>query len=229
MKRARQKLNNLIALSIALLLTGPLTAAEQGSLSSDSSRSDRKKGITQYIGNVKYNEPNLKLTANELRELTKEQRELIASGIPVTVTQTNSKGIQTTQALTVRYYPKYDKILAKDQVLLDIKSKNGQSILVKADDMEIIKTSNSEFRFVASGAPIQLTLQKPGSETVEAYAGSMAFDSASGQVELNKDVKFERQQELVKAEKFLYNVKTEVWEVPAIKNKRVEVIKRKST
>ena len=80
----------------------------------------------------------------------------------------------------------------------------------------------------ATGSPLEFYYKQNDAEAIHAQAGHIEFNSEKGQVVLKEAVQFNLASDTVKAEKILYNIKTDVWEIPKIENKRIEIIKRKS-
>ncbi|WP_144391465.1 LptA/OstA family protein [Pleionea sediminis] len=214
--------------SVFVFADETLKQCSQSKLTADSLSGSRVDGVIVHRGNVNYCDPNAAFSADNLTlRRQKDNVEMHAEGTPVKMNQTSTEFKLNVNASSVNYEPQKLQFSFFDNVKLNLESTaqnfsvSGRQLQYQFQKDEKLKPASMR----ASGTPLKLELNNQ-TEKLSAEAKHLNFDYQSNSLTLEGDVRFLQAGDLIKAEKLIYNTKDKSWEVPSIKNKRIEIIKK---
>jgi len=189
----------------------------------------RPQGLMIHKGNVSYCDTKIALLADELKIQRQQDNSsiLTAQGKPVFISQQSDVFSFDAESRTTEYRPNAKSLNFVDNVTLNLKTPE-QKIIIKTDRLAYTfkdKDTLEPEALNAAGSPIQLTLSGQDSKGLEATAQHLKYSYDSGIFTLSGNVEFKQAGDIILAEKLIYNTVNKSWEVPAIQDKRIEIIK----
>lgn len=220
---------------LVLLLTHGLSFASElktcqtASFSAESSSGSGRLGEMVHRGNVVYCDPEVAFTADKLTVRRTENQQSMFEGLgnPIQMQQRNESFSIVAQAQTFTYQSIEQLFYFQDKVKINLASRDSQLS---------IKSSNVSYQFQntnqplpdalnASGDPVTILITGENRSPLEATASQLSYQHQSGILTLEGNVTFNQAGNRITAEKLIYNSIDQTWQVPPIKNKRIEIIK----
>ncbi len=206
-------------------------AASAEKLEADSSFGQRLEGLIQYQGNVRFSNADLRLHADKLttrKPTNSSAREITASGSPVKIHQSAPDYKLDAQSNYLQYFPEKKQLLTKEKVhiLLDQIGQGTFDINASIVEYQFTSEQKKSLLLEAIGSPITFEILDSDNNKVSGKAEQLNYSSVTGELILESNIEFKQLDETFKADKLIYNVAKKEWRIPAVKDKRIEVIKK---
>jgi lipopolysaccharide export system protein LptA len=226
------------------------TAKERYRIVSESSQIDLAKQIVVYSGNASFSGDDLLIEGNQIEAFTVNDRiskikvtgnparlnqKNIGEGnnpvvLPKDSAQTELKSIALTANIII-YETTNNHLIAQESVKLEInaldKSNEAPSnAYFKATGQSLNLSTASNAEIELTGSPVSIWIDQ-NNLVLEAAANRMNYAVATEKLELLEDVNLSTSAEKIKAQKILYDGKTQFLEIPKVPNQQVEMIQRK--
>ncbi len=206
-------------------------------LTADGSRGNKVNNLTEYYGNVHYLSPQFELNADKLSVKAPENkgRTLVAEGSPATLTQLSNLQHMKLLAQEIRFNEQENSLRVKNIDGLNATINQSANILLIADSMEYRFSAQPKVEplfLTASGQPLSFQITTINSsdenakEVKKLTAKELNINYQSGVAILEGDVTLRQAGELIRAEKIIFDLNDQTWEIPASTNQRIEVIKK---
>jgi len=202
------------------------------SLTADSSKGMRQQGIIQHTGNVIFCNKTLHLAADELvLKQTRQQQTYTAKGDPVVINQRNDSFYLTAKSDISEYKPQQSSVDFSGTVNIKLINTDNSQTAIEADQLiyQFQNTDTDELTpvyFQAKGTPAKFQFSRQNDTEVIASAEYIEYSFEQQILTLTGNIRFSQGESLIKAEKLIYNVTNQSWEVPQMDNQRLEIIKK---
>lgn len=212
-----------------LSISSDLKHCKTASFSAESSSGSGRLGEMIHRGNVVYCDQQVAFSADQLTvKRTDDQRSIFEGvGNPIRMQQRNESFSIDAKAQKFSYRSNEQLFNFENKVEID---------LVSRDNKLMIKSTQVSYQFQntdqtlpdalnASGDPLSILITGENRAPLEATASQLSYQHQTGTLTLQGKVTFNQAGNQIKAEKLIYNSIDQTWQVPPIKNKRIEIIK----
>ncbi len=240
----------LLSTVLFFLFNAALAEQQEYRIKSESSQIDLAKQTVIYLGNASFFGDNLLIEGDKIEAFTVDDKlsTIRVTGNPAKLKQSNITSntpnnlladssaqteIQSLELIanTIIYETASNHLIAQDNVKLEINALDKSSdtpsdAFFKAQGNQLNLSTLSYAQIKLTGTPMSLSIDQENI-SLEATAQAMQYSMQTELLELSKDVNLSTGSERIKAQKILYNGKTQFLEIPKIPNQTVEMIQNK--
>lgn len=223
----------LFTMALPMLASAQPTQCDNESLTADSSKGMRQQGLIQHTGNVIFCNKTLHLVSDELiLKQTPEQQTYTANGKPVVINQRNESFHLIAKSSSSEYKPLESSIDFNGAVNIKLINAGDSQTTIKAElltyqfqNTDTATDKLTPLYFKAKGTPATFRIEQQNDSEVIASADHIDYSFEQQRLTLTGNIRFSQGESLIKAEKLIYNVTSQSWEVPQMDNQRLEIIK----
>ncbi len=220
---------------LILLLIHGLSAASElkrcksASFSAESSSGSGRLGEMIHRGNVVYCDPQVAFAADKLTVRRTDNQHSLFEGMgdPIRMQQRNESFSIDAKAQQFSYQSNDQLFYFQDRVEINLASRANQ-LTIKSTQVSYLFRNTDEplpDALNASGDPVSILITGENRAPLKATASQLSYQHQTGILTLQGKVTFNQAGNQIKAEKLIYNSIEQTWQVPPIKNKRIEIIK----
>lgn len=217
-------------LSVASVHGAMNYASGTESLSADSSSANKKQGLVAFNGNVVFSDQHIQLQADKItiREQAPKPRHLTIQGVPLSLKQDSDDYTLNAAAQQLEYLPQQRQLTLKQNIKLTLLPKSNEPLTIKASqvDYQFADNDKKPINLHAVGSPASFELTELNGTVISASSDRIYFSSKTGKITMEQNVSFAYQGDQITAEKLIFDTQEKAWQVPAVKNKRFEIIKK---
>lgn len=220
-----------LVLIIGLFFSPNLISQDTRKIRGDSSSWDIANNQMKYFGNAELTYQNLKIQGDQIiakRDSEADTEVILVSGKPALFKDNNPEQNLATNltALNIRYQAKSNTINASNNVRIKQVNERNETIDIEGEKLSLIQSQN--YRLSVSGRPLTVAIKQTDNNSINANANQLFYDKQSEQFELQGNVILKSDRETLTAERVIYNMKTQILQVPKSDKGQVEIIQTRT-
>ena len=220
----------LLVLLYVVFCCNTLQAQESRKIRGDSSSWDIANNQMKYFGNAVLTYQNLVIKGDELvakSDSIDKQEIIIVTGQPASFQDVDPEQNLSTnlRAYKIQYHSANNTINASQQVHIKQTNERQETINIEGEELSLKQEKN--YRLSVSGSPLHITILQADQSSIDAQAEQLFYDKKTEQFELIGSVVVKSERETMKANRVIYNMKTQILQVPKSDKGQVEIIQSK--